>query len=190
MSNCKNSEWDNGWPVQNHLELENSDLAVEAKEQQHDEEQDGPQGRQRHHGHSFGISYEGQTGTWGKTERGRGKGVETGVNISAWCRLWWHGNIMRGWTWWGWAGLCAPRKLSTGDTAWHKYSSTCLKSVVLNQESPDPVLESWTPAGFSVPTGRNCFLSPRWKLCLTGRTEVLAGLGLWGLDRLLHKCWV
>lgn len=61
--------------------MENSDLAVEAKEQQHDEEEDGPQGRQRHHGHSFGVSYEGQAGTWGKTERGRGKGGETGINI-------------------------------------------------------------------------------------------------------------
>lgn len=68
--------------------MENSDLAVEAKEQQHDEEEDGPQGRQRHHGHSFGVSYEGQAGTWERTQRGRGKGVETGMNISAWCRLW------------------------------------------------------------------------------------------------------
>lgn len=51
----------------------NPDLAVEAQEQQHDEEQDGPQGRQGHHGHSFGVSYEGQAGTWKQNIVGMGE---------------------------------------------------------------------------------------------------------------------
>lgn len=51
---------------------ESPDLAVEAQEQQHDEEQDGPQGRQGHHGHSFGVSDEGQAGTWKQNIVGMG----------------------------------------------------------------------------------------------------------------------
>lgn len=76
-ADVKNSGRDNGWPdgeqFKNCFLWENPDLAVEAQEQQHDEEQDGPQGRQGHHGHSFGVSYEGQAGTWKQNIVGMGE---------------------------------------------------------------------------------------------------------------------
>lgn len=67
----------NGWPgggrFKTDFPWEGPDLAVEAQQQQHDEEQDGPQGRQGHHGHSFGVSYEGQAGTCKRNIGGMGE---------------------------------------------------------------------------------------------------------------------
>lgn len=47
-----------------------TDLTVQAQKQQHDEEEDGPQGWQRHHGHSFRVSDEGQARTWRENREG------------------------------------------------------------------------------------------------------------------------
>lgn len=53
-----------------------TDLAVEAQKQQHDEEEDGPEGWQRHHGHSFWVGDEGQARTWRENRVGMGRRVE------------------------------------------------------------------------------------------------------------------
>ena len=52
---------------------ENTDLAVEAQKQQHDKEEDGPEGWHRHHGHSFGVGDEGQARTWKENIKGDGE---------------------------------------------------------------------------------------------------------------------
>lgn len=54
------------------INYENTDLAVEAQKQQHDKEEDGPEGWHRHHGHSFGVGNEGQARTWKENTEGRG----------------------------------------------------------------------------------------------------------------------
>lgn len=65
------------------LDCENTNLAVKAQKQKHDEEKDGPEGWQRHHGHSFGVGNEGQARTWrGNKERMGGEGAGDRINIS------------------------------------------------------------------------------------------------------------
>lgn len=57
----------------------------------------------------------------------------------------------------------------------------------LTQGRPDPVLEGRVPAAFSVLPGfHQGKWGPRWKRCLPGRTEILAGLGS---RRAGHPCW-
>lgn len=51
----------------------NTDLAVKAQKQQHDEEENGPQGWQWHHGYSFRVGNEGQAGTWKENREGMGR---------------------------------------------------------------------------------------------------------------------
>lgn len=51
----------------------NTDLAVETQKQQHDEEEDGPEGWQRHHGHSFRVRDEGQARTCREEHKGGGE---------------------------------------------------------------------------------------------------------------------
>lgn len=61
-------------------------LTVEAEQQQHDEEEDCPDCRKRHHGYSLGVSDEGQAGTcrggvvgWGGVSRQRGGGGDVSI---------------------------------------------------------------------------------------------------------------
>lgn len=53
-------------------------LTVEAQQQKHDEEKNGPKRRQWHHRHSFRVSNEGQSRTYWEENRGRwGSGENT-----------------------------------------------------------------------------------------------------------------
>lgn len=53
--------------------LKATDLTVEPQKQKHDEEEDGPEGGQRHHGDRFWIGDKSQARTYmGTGEEGRG----------------------------------------------------------------------------------------------------------------------
>lgn len=57
-------------------------LAVQAQEDEHHEEQGGPERGERHHGHSLGVSDKGQARAWrGRRERKVLEGVQSLIQL-------------------------------------------------------------------------------------------------------------